>query len=493
MPTPFEQLPDNVRAYAFGTEVSDAASSVAEKYALRDSFPLIPVVKRVLMGEDPSVLIPDALKEAGLVRDLIPLAAVDFTKLALKPIETYIGDTGALITGWGGNPGEPAFMEVGEEEVEEEEEPEVVVETPVPVAVPPVPAPTPVRRPPPPPSPALVRGGDLLAPEDAAELAQHTAKAESVKATSPEISAEPAVRAIVAAAAALLPLSKGETRGPEGVLEAQKRLAKIVEARLKDVRDAYATRAEIEKPASSGGLGLTGSALADLMEKIESAAYEAKRDAEQRTSKEKSAHMERGIARRDAGGASRDQEEQLLARRYAELTGKAPTKTIGAIGARSSLAMSARESVSQAAKKIDNEKVKQAVASSAPPTLRPAAPRPRMEDVRPAHRLAGPVDELRLLNLEDFRRLSKDPKTATAKVLDQAELLRSQGEDQWFAAVKAWRASPLNGWYVKVMQEALSRGMEVRSLLAEKRAAGEIVPTDAEVDALVALNGRLRF
>jgi hypothetical protein len=275
--------------------------------------------------------------------------------------------------------------------------------------------------------------------------------------------------------------------------ESQKRLAKIVEARLKDVRDAYATRAEIEKPVISGGLGLTGSALADLMEKIESAAYDARRAADQRAAAQKAVHMERGIARRDAGNTAREQEEQLLARRYAELTGKAPTKTVGAIGARSSLAMSAQESVSRAAQNIDKAKVKQAVAASAPPTLRPAASRPRMEDVRPAHRLAGPVDELRLLTLEDFRRLSKDPKTAMAKVVDQADLLRSQGEDQWFAAVKAWRASPLNGWYVRVMQEALTRGLDTRALLAEKRAAGETVPSDAEVDALVMLNGRLRF
>lgn len=465
--------------YAISMDTVGLVETLAERQGLGVSVSdLLVFVERLIEGNDGLERLPDLLRASGIPEEQILPFAVVFTGNVLKPVAPLIGDIETAIRAWGGNPADfseveilPELRGVNVEEIT----PAPVVSLPVPT---PAPTPTPARRPPP--APALVRGADILAPEDAAELAQHAAKAESVKATAPEISAEPAVRAVVVAAG----LKDADT---------QKRLAKIVEARLKDVRDAYATRAEIEKPASSGGLGLTGSALADLMEKIESAAYEAKREADQRAAKDKSAHMERGIARRDAGSASREQEEQLLARRYAELTGKAPTKTVGAIGARPSLAMSARESIAQAAKKIDTAKVKQAVAASAPPTLRPAAPRPRMEDVRPAHRLAGPVDELRLLTLEDFRRLSKDPKTAMAKVLDQAELLRSQGEDQWFAAVKAWRASPLNGWYVNVVQEALSRGTEVRSLLAEKRAAGEIVPSDAEVDAVVALNGRLRF
>lgn len=489
MSTPFEQLPDHVRAYAFGNEVAEAADQVAEKYALADSSVLIPVVKRVLQGEDPSVIIPEALQEAGVAPDRLQEAAVDFTKLALKPIGAELGDMDALIRTWGGDPETPVQgIEEQTEEEAEEQAPEAPAPVPVPILpTPPIPEPPkatpsvlkpPVRRPPP--SPALVRGGDILAPEDAAELARHVAKAETVQAAVPFVSQEPAVAAVVSAAGLTDP-------------EAQKRLANIISARFKDVRDAYATRAEIEKPPTAGGLGLTGGALADLMEKIEFAAYNARHAADLHAAQEKSAHIERGIARRDMGDDAREQEEQLLARRYAELTGKAPTKTVGAIGARVSLAMSAQESVSRAARNIDTAKVKQAVAASAAPTLRPAAVRPRMEDVRPAHRLAGPVDELSLLTLEDFRRLSKDPKNAMAKVLDQAELLRSQGEDQWFAAVKAWRASPLNRWYVQAMQEALARGSDVRGLLAEKRAAGEVVPTDAEVDVLTTLNGRLRF
>ncbi len=482
MPIPFGQLPDQVRAYAFGNEVAEAADQIGEKYALRDSSVLVPVVKRVLQGEDPSVIIPEALREAGIDPDRIKAAAVDFTKLALKPIDGDIGSLDAIIRVWGGDPEAPVVGLDGEEEgVEAEAEPEPVPEPPKPTSASIAPSalkPAPIRRPPP--SPALVRGADMLAPEDAAELVRHAAKAETAKAGARPMSPEPAVQAIVSAAG----LADAES---------QKRLANIVSARLKEVRDAYATRAELEKPPASGGLGLTGRVLADLMEKIESAVYDAKREADARAAKDKSAHVERGIARRDMGSSAREQEEQLLARRYAELTGKAPMKTVGAIGARPSLAMSARESVSRADQNIDKSKVRQAIAAAAPPTLRPATSRPRMEDVRPAHRLAGPVDELRLLTLEDFRRLSKDPKTAMAKVLDQAELLRSQGEDQWFAAVKAWRASPLNGWYVRAMQEALARGSDVRGLLAEKRAAGETVPSDAEVDALTQLNGRLRF
>ncbi|GEM_PF-2718770 len=526
MQTAFDQLPDHVRAFAFGQQVVEVADAVAEKYALADSFPLVSVVKRVLQGEDPAAAVPAALREAGIAENRAHEAASDFAKLALKPVAEAVGDVDALIRGWEGDPDAPVQGIVLDEDEDEEEgeEDEEVPPVPKPTTPPPPqkppetkvtppPAPRPVSPPvPPKPAPPLVKppvptttspakpavppapkrpappaparpaapfnpAADLLAKEDEEEVARHAAKAEAVRAAEPPTgSLEADVTAVVQAS--------GLTDA-----EQKKQLAKIVEARLRDVRDAYGTRAEIERL-----VGVKGRALADLMERLESVAYERRRLAEEKARQDKAAHVDRQAARRTQGDAVRAKEEQLLARRYAELTGKAPAQPVGAIGARATAAVSADAAISQAAKRIDADKVKTAVSATRPSAPRPpSGARPHMQDVRPVQRLSGPADELRLLTLADFRRLSKDPAAAATKVMDKADLLRQQGDDQWIAAVKAWRASPLNAWYVAATREALSTGTDVRSLSAAKRAAGADVPTDAELDAVIRLNAQLRF
>ena len=51
----------------------------------------------------------------------------------------------------------------------------------------------------------------------------------------------------------------------------QKRCIKIVEARIRETRDAFQTREALERARESGGLGVSGSRLADMMERIERA------------------------------------------------------------------------------------------------------------------------------------------------------------------------------------------------------------------------------
>ncbi len=289
--------------------------------------------------------------------------------------------------------------------------------------------------------------------------------------------------------------------------EQKKRLERIIDSRLHDIRDAYATRAEIEKPVTAGGVGISGRPLADLMEKIEAAAEGLVAESAAKVVLDKAEHVQKNIAKMNPDLSARAKEEQLLARRYAELTGKAPTVPVGASAMRSSLGISAEQSIAQAAKRVDAQKVKQAIASSLPQPPRtqashPGGPpragggisaRPPMQDVQPVRRLSGPLDELRALSLADFRRLSKNPKEAAGKITDKVDLLEGQGYDQRVAAIKAWRASPLNRWYVAATNEALLRGLSLQALLAEKRMAGAEAPSDMEAAAVLILNGQLRF
>jgi hypothetical protein len=291
--------------------------------------------------------------------------------------------------------------------------------------------------------------------------------------------------------------------------ETKKRFERILDAHLRDARDAYETRTQLENPTDKGGLGLSGRKLADTMEVIERVVGEYRRDLAEAARQKKT----QAISEKQKQTAAREtdlkkREEQLLAKRYAEVTGRAPTEAMAPLsptGSRSTAAQKAEETLAGQEKKIDLGKVKAAIAASRAP-LAPSSPRlspgsapassggrPKVQDVQFNRTLAGPLEELRTMDLTDFRRLSKASDQAAAKILDKVDLLETQGYDQKIAAIKAWRESPLNQMYVRLTREALEAGKSVPQLLEEKKSAGEDALKPAELQAILNLNAKLRF
>lgn len=130
-------------------------------------------------------------------------------------------------------------------------------------------------------------------------------------------------------------------------------------------------------------------------------------------------------------------------------------------------------------------------APSVPPPSAPAAA-PVMTDIRSAPRLVGPVDELRVLNLEDFRRLSKDPREATLKIKDKIDLLSEQDYEHRTQGIKAFVESAVNRLYLDVLRTSLE-GTPVLDVIAAMEARGAKTLNKAEFDALMELNRTLRF
>lgn len=286
--------------------------------------------------------------------------------------------------------------------------------------------------------------------------------------------------------------------------ELKTRFEHIIDARLRDVRDGFETRAKLEAATDQGGNGLSGAQLVAVMEMVEQMdAMHHKALAAGMEQKKQQALAEKAEKAQQAENVQ-VQEAQVMAKRYAEITGKAPTELVTPTPSRPT-ATPAAQAVQQREQQIDTAKVKAAIeAAKVPgPTVTPvlseasipSAPsgRPKVEDIRFERKLAGPVEELRLLTIVDFRRLSKDARQATQKIHDKVELVSQEGYDQRISAIKAWRESPLSQMYVALSREALISGKGIAQVLAQKRAAGEDVPTDDELKAIVELNGTLRF
>lgn len=273
----------------------------------------------------------------------------------------------------------------------------------------------------------------------------------------------------------------------------RERCAKLIESRIRDVRTPEQTRAQLEKSLDRGGLGVTGRQLSDMLSLIESrvAAYQSNLSQEEHR---KRVEQRAAIPNKDELAKN---EGTLLTKKYIELTGKVPFAHIAPTApsvSRTSVAISAHHEQLARASKIDTTKLKEAVegARNSAALPRPKA-MPSMQEVTFEKRLSGPIDELRSLNLMDFRRLSKDSFQAATKIKDKVDLMEEQGYDKKVEAIQAWRGSLLNQMYVNLTREAVLTGTSVVELLSRKRVAGEETFSDDELKAVMRLNADLRF
>ncbi len=116
----------------------------------------------------------------------------------------------------------------------------------------------------------------------------------------------------------------------------------------------------------------------------------------------------------------------------------------------------------------------------------------KMHDVIARPLTMGPLEELRTLDVTDFRRLATKAGAAVDKIKQKLELLRDDGVDRYAAGIKAWRGSPLYFLYVDMVQEGLVEGRALEDIAASdtndpERLSGE------ELKSIVELNKSLRF
>lgn len=340
-----------------------------------------------------------------------------------------------------------------------------------------------------------VKGADTFTKEDEAEIAA-VAEQKKDAIAHPRLITDTKAAADKIVADAKLTFATGELRT---------RFDHIIDARLRDVRDGFETRAKLEDSAEKGGVGLSGASLVAVMEMVEEMDAMHHKALALQMAEKKEAHVAQKAERAQAAEGVAVQEAVVMAKRYAELTGKAPTELVAPVVPSRPTSAPTAEAVKLRDEKIDTSKVKAAIeaAKVSAPVVTPvmsepsipvtASGRPKVEDIRFERTLAGPVEELRLLTRTDFRRLSKDPRQAILKIQDKVELVGQEGYEQRIAAIRAWRDSPLSREYVAVSREALLAGTSIAQVLAGKRALGQDVLSDDELKAIVDLNGILRF
>jgi hypothetical protein len=82
---------------------------------------------------------------------------------------------------------------------------------------------------------------------------------------------------------------------------------------------------------------------------------------------------------------------------------------------------------------------------------------------------------------------------AAKRLEEKVGLLAEESFEKRIAGVQAWQGSPLQKKYLALLAEAFKAGKQVQALIEEKQQAGEDVLTSEELDAIMALNNKLRF
>ncbi len=129
----------------------------------------------------------------------------------------------------------------------------------------------------------------------------------------------------------------------------------------------------------------------------------------------------------------------------------------------------------------------------APVTASSEQGRVRMDDVRTAPRVMGPIEELRFLDLANFRRLGASPAEATAKIFSKIKLLEKSGYDRMTAGIAAWRQSEVNRLYLIMCRESAFKAKPILEIMEQLKASGKNYLTVEEIDAIMLLNAKLIF
>jgi hypothetical protein len=109
-----------------------------------------------------------------------------------------------------------------------------------------------------------------------------------------------------------------------------------------------------------------------------------------------------------------------------------------------------------------------------------------------AGRLTGPIQELEFMTLEDFRRFGETPLHSVEKVWQKIQLLSADSFTKKVEGTAAWKRSPVNRLYLALGDESMTKKLPIREIIGQHTAAQQPTLTEAEFEAILDLNRRLR-
>lgn len=126
-----------------------------------------------------------------------------------------------------------------------------------------------------------------------------------------------------------------------------------------------------------------------------------------------------------------------------------------------------------------------------PPVFR--KDQPRLDDIKYIPRIVGPIDELRDMNLVNFRRLGETPEEVVEKIKEKLNILEHDSVIKRLAGIKAWQESEVVKIYLEISRDCLSKGASADQIIALRESSGKPTISLPEYKAILELNKFLRY
>lgn len=107
--------------------------------------------------------------------------------------------------------------------------------------------------------------------------------------------------------------------------------------------------------------------------------------------------------------------------------------------------------------------------------------------------LVGPIDELRELDITEFRRLDPNPKTVCQKIREKLRVLEKESFQDMASGISAWRQSPIVKLYIAMGQESIIMRIPIEKVIEKRKSESKPFLTLEEFDAIMDLNEKIRF
>src|SRR3989339_143418 len=117
----------------------------------------------------------------------------------------------------------------------------------------------------------------------------------------------------------------------------------------------------------------------------------------------------------------------------------------------------------------------------------------KMEDVKFVPKLLGPIEELKEIDLVNFRRLDSDPNKAIFKINNKIKFLEEESFAKRLAGIKAWRQSKINTLYLNMGRESINIQKPIEDIINIRKNNNQEYLTIEEFSAVMDLNKGLRF
>jgi hypothetical protein len=134
-------------------------------------------------------------------------------------------------------------------------------------------------------------------------------------------------------------------------------------------------------------------------------------------------------------------------------------------------------------------------APSIPSVIRPAfdTTRPKMEDIRRPPRVLSPVDEIRELSLNDFKRLGESAMARLNKLAEKIDLLQEESYAKKAEGIAAWRQSPVYRLYLEIGQQSMAQNKPVEEIIGQRSQLSQPNISFEEFQLIADFNKSLRF